>query len=273
MAIDIADLSPIPASNTTIDSLNIAEGCDPGNLNGVDRSIAAALAAFHRRVTFFDDFLGGAIEARISSTAGSGTGNQAATVVADSLNGEITIKSASDNGAHSANATTITLDQLNFKANQGGMAVEARLKVDLITSVALFLGFTDVISTTVEMPIYKASGADDIDSDAADACGICFDTQGTTDQWFHGGVKAGVDTAATHSGTAPSADTHVTLRVEVSAAGAVVGYVNDTAIGSAVANAVTITTSLTPCIVICNRTTSQRIATIDYFYAQQSRIA
>lgn len=224
-----------------------------------------------QKITFFDDFLAAAIDARISSTAGSGTNTEAATVVANSVSGEITLKSASDDGAHSANGTALTLDQLNFKANQGGLVLETKIKLDAITAVALFVGFTDVISSTVELPIFKTDGADTVDSDADNACGICFDTDGTTDQWFQAGVKATADTDPTHSGSAPAADTYVTLRVEVSSAGAVTGYINGTAIGAATANAITATTALTPCIVVANRGAAQRIATVDYLWVQQNR--
>lgn len=276
MAFDVADWSPIEASNALPDgtsATNVAENNLPRTLNNAGRTFMAAMAAFHRRVTFFDDFLAGALDAKISSTAGSGTGNEALTVVADSLNGLATLKSASDISSHATQVSLYTLDQLNYRADQGGMAVEWRGKIDLITTAAIFIGFTDVISTTVELPVFKASGSDDLDSDATNAVGVGFDTQGTTDQWWHGGVKAGTDTAAQHSGSAPVADTLVTVRVEVSAAGAVQGFINDVAIGAAVANAVTITTMLTPVVAVCNRTTAQRILSSDYIYAQQSRVA
>lgn len=271
---DIADWSPIPGSNVNTDGTtdtDTRENNRPRTVNDALRGVQSAISVPFRRVLFFDDFLAGALDAKLSSTAGAGTGNAALTVVADSTNGLATLKSASDNGTHAQNVSTVSLDQLNFRADQGGMAMEARLKIDVITNVAIFVGFTDTISTTVELPVFKASGADDLDSDAANACGVGFDTQGTTDQWWHGGVKADTDTAATHSGAAPAADTFYTIRVEVTAAGAVRGFINDVAIGAAVANAVTVTTSLTPFIAIANRTTSQRIATIDYFAAQQSR--
>lgn len=222
-----------------------------------------------RKVTFYDDFLAAAIDGRISSTAGSGTGNQVATTVSNGVNGEITLKSASDDGATSANATTLTLDQLNYKANQGGLAMEAKVKVDDITACAFYVGFTDVISTTVELAIGSSAG-DTVVADADDACGIFFDTDADTDQIGVAGVKATAVTAATFSGSAPVNDTYVTLRVEVSAAGAVTGYLNGTAIGT-VANAVTATVALTPCMVICNRGAAQRILTADYIWAQQDR--
>lgn len=204
-----------------------------------------------------------------STTAGAGTGNAGAVTVANSLNGEVTIKSASDDGTHAQNGSMFTGINLGWKANQGGLAVEARLKVDAITAVAIFVGFTDTISTTVELPIFL--NAADLDSDATDACGIIFDTDGTTAQWCHGGVKAGTDTTPAYSGTAPAADTYVILRVEVSAAGAVQGFVNGTAIGAAVANAVTVTTALTPCITVSNRGAAQRVLTVDYIKVEQNR--
>lgn len=205
-----------------------------------------------------------------STTAGAGTGNQVATTVANSLGGTVTLKSASDDGTHAQNGSTFTGINLGFKANSGGLALEARLKIDAITAVALFVGFTDTISTTVELPIFL--NAADLDSDATDACGIIFDTDGSTAQWCHGGVANGTDTTPAYSGTAPVADTYVILRVEVSAAGAVQGFVNGTAIGAAVASAVTATTALTPAIIIANRGAAQRVATIDWIKVEQNRV-
>jgi hypothetical protein len=204
-----------------------------------------------------------------STTAGAGTANAGAVTVAASLNGEVTLKSASDDGTNAQNSSTFTSIGLAYKANQGGLAMEARVKIDAITAVALFIGFTDTISTTVELPIFLATA--DIDSDATNACGVGFDTDGTTAQFFHGGVKADVDTVPAYSGTAPVADTYFIVRVEVSAAGAVRGFINGTAIGAAVANAVTITTALTPMIVISNRGAAQRVMTIDWIKTEQNR--
>lgn len=204
-----------------------------------------------------------------STTAGSGTGTEVATTVANSLCGEVTMKSSTDDGANSANTTLITGINLGWKANQGGLMMEARLKVDAVTAVAIFVGFTDTISTTVELPIFMNAG--DIDSDATDACGVVFDTDATTDQWVQGGVKANTDTTPVYSGSAPVAATYVIVRVEVSSAGAVQGFINGKAIGDPVANAVTVTTALTPCVAVSSRSAAQRIMTIDYIWVQQNR--
>lgn len=204
-----------------------------------------------------------------SSTAGSGTATEVATTVAASLNGAITMKTSSDDGANSANSTLLTGINLGWKANQGGLAMEARLKLSAITTVALFVGFTDTISSTVELPIFLTTTA--IDSDATNACGVGFDTDGTTKQFFHGGVKADTDTTPAYAGSAPVADTYVVIRVEVSAAGSVQGFINGKAIGLPVANAVTVSTALTPCIAVSSRAAAARTLTIDYVWVQQNR--
>ncbi|GAG10525.1 unnamed protein product, partial [marine sediment metagenome] len=120
-----------------------------------------------------------------STNAGSGTANAAATTIANSLNGEVTIKSASDDGATSANASNITGINLGYKANQGGLAMEARLKIDDIVQAYIFVGFTDVIGTTVEHPIDFTDGSDTLISDADNACGIVFSGDATTQEWCH----------------------------------------------------------------------------------------
>lgn len=208
---------------------------------------------------------------RWSTTAGSGTGNQVATTVAAALGGTVTLKSASDDGAHGANLSTFTSIGLAYKANQGGLAVEARVKIDDVSEAYFFCGFTDTISTTVEAPIFLVAG--DIDSDATDACGVCYDIDGTTsDLFFHGGVKAGTDTAPVYSAYAPADNVYFTVRVEVSAAGAVQGYINGVPIGTGpLANAITSTVAVTPAIFIGNRSANQVIATIDYIKVEQNR--
>lgn len=249
-------------------------GAVTGAINGVPVAETATVDP-SQKFTLFEDFygtwaIGDAGPADTwSTTAGAGTGNAGAVTVAASINGEVTIKSASDDGTHAQNCSTFTAINLGFKANQGGLVLEARLKISDISEAVLFVGFTDTISTTVELPIFLVAA--DIDSDATDACGVGYDVDGTTKQFFHGGVKNGTDTTPAYSGTAPVDNTYFTVRVEVSAAGAVTGYIDGTAIGTAVADAVTATTALTPAIVIGNRSANQVVATIDYIWVQQNR--
>ena len=237
----------------------------------------ADISMFRRRsvdygaaVTLRTDFLGDTLDGNLwNATAGGGTGNTVSMSAGQGGRFSLLTSSADNGATHGDGASGISSAALNWRADAGGLVMEARIQVDNITSVAIFVGFTDVESTTVELPIFLVAG--DIDSDAANACGVGFDTDGTTDEFFHGGVKADADTTPAYSGSAPVNDTYVTIRVEVSAAGAVRGYIDGTAIGAAVANAVTATTPLTPAIFVCQRTGSARTMLIDYVWVSADR--
>lgn len=218
-------------------------------------------------VEFFDDFLGDALNDELLAGEGSGTGN--AVALSDGIGGRVEIKTASDDGAITANASSLGLGGLNWKAEQGGLVLEARLQVDAITDVMFFVGFTDALPSTIEAPIFLVAG--DIDSDASDAAGIGFDTDGTTDEFFQGGVKGDTDTAPVFSGSAPVAATYVTLRVEISAAGAVQGFIDGVAIGQPVPDAVTVDTPLCPIIMAANRGAAARNILVDYFHVKGNR--
>jgi hypothetical protein len=222
-----------------------------------------------QKCTWFTDFLGDAAPVEYDTKLGSGTGNAAALTTGQG--GRFLITTASDDGADTANFTAIAVpNSLSYRADATGLVMEARLQLSAITNVCLFVGFTDALpSTGLAVPIFL--NAADIDSSAADACGVGFDTDGTTAQWFHGGVKANTDTVPAYSGAAPAATTWYTVRVEVSAAGAVTGYIDGTAIGTAVADAVTATTPLVPVIYVGNRSGAARTCTVDYVWVQQNR--
>ena len=66
----------------------------------------------------------------------------------------------------------------------------ARLKLASPDNIVVSFGVTD--TTTREHPFYLSDGTNTITGDAADTCGIGYDTQGTTSQWFVGGIKSGV---------------------------------------------------------------------------------
>ncbi len=237
-------------------------------LNNVSvAATAAEMDALDRdKITWFSDFLGDAIPSEMQVKAGSGTGN--AVAISAGKGGRVSILTASDDGAITANASSLYLEGLDWRADQGSLAMEVRLQLDVVTTAYCFIGFTDTISTTLEAPIFLVAA--DIDSDASNACGVAFDADGDVKTWFHGGVKANVDTAPVYA-TGPTAATYTTIRVEVSAAGAVQGFVDGVAIGPAVANATTVTTALCPCIVVANRSAAAITSLVDYFWVQGAR--
>jgi hypothetical protein len=160
---------------------------------------------------------------------------------------------------------------LNWKANQGDLVFEARVKISAITDIAVFVGLTDQVGA-LEMPIQSAASANTITTNATDAVGFMFDTSMTADTWWLVGVANDVDATAQNTGTAPVADTYVTLRVELTSAGVATFYLNGTAVGSAMTGAVTATVALTPVIAGFNRTTSGTpTITADWIYVSANR--
>lgn len=218
-------------------------------------------------VEYFTDFLGDALEDELLAGVGSGTGN--AVALSAGAGGRVEIKTASDDGAITANASSIGVGGLNWQADQGGLFMEARVQIDDISDVMMFVGFTDALPSTIEAPIFL-NGAD-LDSDASDACGVVFDTDGTTAQWCHGGVKADADTVPAYSGDAPVAATYATVRVQVSADGAVQGFIDGVPIGPAVADAVTADTPLCPVVFAANRGAAARNVLVDFLRVQGNR--
>lgn len=161
-----------------------------------------------------------------------------------------------------------TLDQLNFKANQGGCFVAARVKVDDVSEACLLIGFTDTISTTVEAPFFM-NGVD-IDSDATDACGLMWDVDATVDRIYLGGVKADADTVPLDSKITMADGVYREFCVALDKTGTVHGWIDGSYVGS-VANAVTANVALTPFIAIGNRSANQVVATVDWFACGQDR--
>ena len=203
---------------------------------------------------------------------GGGTTPIKATTVSGSLNGEVTMKSATTDGIGSAVTSLLSAANLGYKADSGGLSMGARLKLDTIVEAYIFVGFTDALASTKEEPVDFTDGSDTAIATANNACGLVFSGDATTQEFHTGGVKATSVTAAAFSGVAPVDATYIDLRVDVSAAGSVTGYINGT-VTETVANAITITTAVTPIVIVGSKDASQVIMTLDYIWAAQNRIA
>jgi hypothetical protein len=228
------------------------------------------LIGLRARSTYYEDFLAAGVDTvRLSTTAGSGTGNAALTTVAGAMNGEATLKSASDSGTNAANGSTLTMKQLNWKASNGGLVNECKVKIDNVTQSYMFIGFTDTISTTVECPC-TLSTINTAGSDATDAAGVLFDCGLTTPKLAVVGVSNDTDATAVISTRGLTASTYVTVRVEIDATGEVRGYVDGSLIGR-ISAALRTTIGLTPCWYVSNRAAAQITMTLDYVAVQQNR--
>lgn len=240
--------------------------CPAGVRSGRDGSQFDA--ASPRTSVLFDDFLGGgqAFSTTVVNNWRSRKGSDGQAVdwtVTPAVGGEV-VGTIGDTTASMA-VSGVQLDAgLAWKANQGGLVFETRVKLSQITLVSVFLGFTDQ-TAALEMPLHSAASANTITTNATDAVGFFFDTSMTADTWWLAGVANDVD--ATHQNTtyAPVAATYETFRVEVGTDGSAVFFRNGVIVGTKMTGAVTATVALTPVIAGFNRDTSNTpTITADY---------
>ena len=220
-------------------------------------------------VRHFDDFLGDVIADEWAVAKGS-DGSAVDFAHLTGVNGMLRATTgAGAGGSMAANGVQLH-SALQWKANQGGLVFEARVKISAITNISLFVGLTDQIAA-LEMPIHSAASANTITTNATDAVGFFFDTSMTDDNFWTAGVKA--DTDATHADTAiaPVADTYIVLRVEVDSSGNAKFFVDGVQKGSVMANAVTATVALTPVVAAFTRTAASATVEVDYVLTQATR--
>lgn len=272
-----AELNALDGITATVSELNILDGvtataAEVNLLDGVTATTEELnMNDLSAKSRWFSDFHGDTLPAEIATTAGSGTGNAAAIGPNGNFDGLMYLQSSSADGAFTANATGWELPQAIWRPNKGGLVLEARVLCTDISEAYIFIGFTDQApSAGLEQPLYLASG-DVLAGDATDAVGMLYDVDADTDEWMHGGIKAGAATTPAFAGSAPSQTNFQVIRVEVSSAGAVTGYVNGTAVGSAVANAVTASANLRPAIIVANRSANAVILRLDYVMVEGTR--
>lgn len=204
-----------------------------------------------------DDFLGQEIDGyRWQSLIGTDGSARQAIVLASQPGGVARLTTGADAGATMALNGTQLQSDLNWSVSQGGLSFEARVKLDAITTVAVFVGITDQIAA-LEMPFTLGAG-DVLTSNASNAVGVLFDTAADTDNWWLVGVAADVDATKQNTAVAPVAATYETWRVEISTAGAATFYRNGVAIGTAMASAITPAAPITPVIAAFARAASSR---------------
>lgn len=215
-----------------------------------------------------DDFLGDTLDARYSGAKGADAQGVVPTIT--SAVGGVVRLTSGDVGDTFANDGSSLTHELNWKANQGNLVFEARVKcVSSVANVAFFIGFSDSLATgTLEAP-FTLSGTT-FTSNATDALGFVFDTAATTDTIRCVGVKADTDATAIDTSVAPTADTYQWFRIEVDSSGNATFYINDTKYGT-VANAVTATVALTPIFTVVTRTTATKSMDVDYLRVSANR--
>lgn len=223
------------------------------------------------RAVLFDDFTDNALDTtKWNSSEGTDSATSVAAHLASGFGGVMRLTSGDAGTGEAADAITLN-GELMWKAANGNLVLQTRIKMDTITNVMCFVGFTDVASG-VEAP-FTLSGTT-YTSNASDAVGFLFDTGATTDTWRLVGVDTNVDATHQDISVAPVADDYETLRVEVNSSGEAVFYRNGAAVGSLLSGAVTPTVALCPIIYWSNLSgTTSRLLDIDYVHVAMDRAA
>ena len=173
-------------------------------------------------------------------------------------------------GTMAADGTQM-VSHIKVVPNQGGVEVEARLKINTaVTDVSVNFGLTDV--TTLEEP-FEIGGSDAITSNATDACCFVYDTGADTDEWFACAVDSDTDdTDSATTGVAPVADTYQVLKIAVSADGNTINfYIDGTLVNTLENGGVSPDADLYATITACSTTTTSKTVDVDYIKVVASR--
>lgn len=223
---------------------------------------------FRQYTQIFDDFYGDSVDARWNTQVGNDTLPPSATINV-AQHGTVRLLTGNDAGANHASNGVQFEGRLSWKASNRNLVFEARVKMDAITNVAVFLGFTDQ-TAALEFPA-TLGGSDALTTNASDGVGVLFDTAADTDRWFAVGVANNVDAVKQDLGYAPVVDTYETFRIEVDENGTATFYRNNVQVGVPMKGAVTASVALVPVIAAFSRTTTSRNIDLDYVFVGQSR--
>lgn len=223
-----------------------------------------------RRVVLLDDFLGDVVADQWNLLEGTDSATTDAAIISGGIGGVLRLTSGDAGTGLAADLVEMT-QTLNWQASNGGLEIEARLKLSRITNAYAFFGFTD-LAASLEAPIVSAASADTLTTNASDAVGWMFDTRMAADNWWLTGVAADIDATAQNSGYAPVADTYEVLRIEVNSSGVATFFRNGKQVGTPMSGALTPATDLTPVLALGNTSgTSSFTMDVDYFYVGMDR--
>jgi hypothetical protein len=179
--------------------------------------------------------------------------------------------------------TTDTADNDNcflcigpFKPADGGIVMEARLKMADITTGALYVGFTETLDATTPVMPAEFATATMTYNGSGGMVGAQFDSDGTTDDWRAvfgdgGAVASNADANGTRANNAPVNDKWDVIRVEIDPDGTGRVYVASDAGGlelvKSCKSAVTATDLQWAVVGIENRSAAASVLEVDYFGA------
>lgn len=226
----------------------------------------------------FDDFTGDTLDTnRWLALEGTDSATSDAAILSGGIGGVVRLTTGDAGTGEAADMEQLNCGALQWQASNGGLTMQARLKLSAITTCYAFVGFTDLAST-LEAPIVSAASANTLTSNASDAVGFMFDTRMTDDKWWLVGVAG--DTDSTHQNTtfAPVAAEYETFRIELDKAdaGATTSrarfYRNGNQVGTVMTGALTSATDLTPTICVSKTSVAASMTMdLDYVHVSMNR--
>ena len=167
--------------------------------------------------------------------------------------------------------TTAATDTKVATQTQGGIwwypakncIVEMKFRIDVITNVAIYAGFSDAVSEASSLLPFGIVTATLTDT-CTDGAGFLFDTRQTNAYFNVVNTKAGTEAFTQLASTrVPVAATDITIRVVIDTTGKARYFWNGIEVGNK-ANAVSTTVPLIPFFGIRNNNASAHIATLRY---------
>lgn len=220
---------------------------------------------------FFDDFEK-LDTGRWLVTEGTDSATSNAAILAGGIGGVLRLTTGDAGTGLAADMVQVTNNTLMFKAANGNLVFEIRVKLSAIATCWAFFGFTDTVAAALEAPVESAASANTLTTNAADAVGFMFDTRMSTDNWWTVGVANNTDATAQNIGYAPVADTYEILRVEVDTSGGAVFYRNGVKVGTRMSGALTASVALTPIMAVSKTSVAASMTCdIDYVHASCAR--
>lgn len=228
-------------------------------------------------VVLFDDFTGDALNTNNwVALEGTDSVTSDAALLAGGIGGVLRLTTGDAGTGEAADMEQLSCALLQWQASNGGLVMQARVKMSAITTCYAFIGFTDIV--TLEAPIVSAASANTLTSNASDAVGFMFDTRMTDDNWWLVGVAGDTDATHQNTGYAPVADTYETFRIELDKAdsGATTSrarfYRNGLQVGTTMTGALTSATDLTPTIAVSKTSVAASMTMdVDYAYVAMNR--
>jgi len=218
------------------------------------------------KVTFYDDFLGDLL----ADEWAPDTDTNGTTAIAAASGGVVALITHTDDDDRNMLSHGVTwLPTKNC-------IMETRITMTPITTIGVFVGFTDEAAEAAQTMPFALAVATLTDT-ATNGVGFLFDTDATTDVWNIVNTNAGTDAFTALASTYdPVALTYQTFRVEIVSPGVTAGtvdayfYINGEPVGYKAA-AVAISTLLCPNVSVQNKNGATHTVNVDYVKCWQDR--